>query len=114
MPDESESNIGIPNIGTIYLARMNRLNLSITRHQKAIKVIKGKLGSQPKRPLLSYEERLLLWRRFHGTNEFVANRYGVEPFAMPSEDDYLSLEPIDFNDDFDESLYEELLAIIKG
>jgi len=110
MPDNKGSNISPSNLGSIYLARLNRLNLSSSSHKVAHRIITEQFESAPDRPLLSHEDKLILWRRFKGPNDWVAKQYGIEPFQKPSLDD----EPIDFHSDFDEKLFSAILNRIMA
>lgn len=110
IPDQTESNQSLPNLGTVYLARINRTELSFAQHQIAISVITEKFVSSPNRPLFSYEDKLVLWNRFSIFTEWVVQNYNVEPFIQPSKKDNLNQKPIDFYSDFNHSIFDEILA----
>jgi hypothetical protein len=114
IPDPTESNYSLSNLGAIYLARMNRVELSFAQHQNAISLIAEKFSSVPNRPLLSHQDRLVLWQRFNGFTEAVVKNYNVQPFVEPSEKEALNPQPIDFNDDFNKLIFDELLSQVKN
>lgn len=114
LPEERESNVSIANLGTLYLARMNRRGLSPERHQAAIHMMVRMFRDAPKMPLLSLDERAVLWRRFSATNEYMQKHYGTEPFVKPGEPGD-GIESLDFCEDFDPDLFgimmDEVLKI---
>lgn len=112
LPDQAASNISLPNIGTIYLARMNAIDLSRSNHQGAIDVVIDRFAGLPKRQLLPIEERMALWHRFAAGNTFINKHYDVESFDKPGSSAYENLPVIDFCEDFDAELYKDMLNII--
>ncbi|MBN2700263.1 MAG: hypothetical protein ACPW60_12765 [Methylohalobius sp. ZOD2] len=114
LPDDRTSNLSIPSRATIYLARINRLNLPLEKHLQAIKAVAQRFASDAEDSLLSLEERQLLCQRYQAGNHFVAKYYGSDPFSLPEDDGKIAgRSRVDFYEDFDRATYEDLLRSIR-
>lgn len=112
IPDSVNSSI--PALATLYLARINRLNLSPSLHRFATEIITKKFEALPKQQLFSYEDRLILWNKFRESNKFIVNSYGVAPFIKPSKDNNDSRLVVNFYNDFDVEIYNEIISSIES
>lgn len=112
LPDNDDSNISMPNIGTIYITRMNHLPLPEAKHHAAIEIISKKFAAQPKQRLLAYDDRLALWKRFEWVNSILVKDFDIEPFIAPGMDDDATVPPINYYEDFDKEIFEEIFMEI--
>lgn len=111
LPPKNKINTSLSNQATIYLSRLNSLELTNRQHQSALKHLDDKFG-EDKSMLLPEAERKILVRRFSGPNNKMAQRFLGLDNAFSYVPDKTEAKIVDYYRSFEKEEFEKLLAHI--
>ncbi|MCI0445481.1 hypothetical protein L0152_19990 [bacterium] len=109
LPEKTRMNTSLSNQATVYLSRLNSLELTRRQHQSALTYLEDRFGKDDSR-LLPEAERKILIERFSGPNNRMAKRFLGIDGAFSYVADQTDARIVDYNKSFQIDEYNKLLA----